>query len=180
MTSVIPEHKHPRSHCRFATCMHFHLPLFSILTKDGSKCFWVSNGINSLVSILYSHEGLDLHFPILSFSLWCTFSLSPFSILRAKYSSLDITSFSPSSILNSQHSVLFCLCYSPFSCLALILINFIVFDSQFWMHQRFLLFLFSILSINLNSHSEKLFSLSLFSILMIDHQSLASILYSHC
>ena len=176
---VFLEHTHPRSHSRFATCMHFHLPLFSILTKDNSKCFWVSNGINSLVSILYSHEGLDLHFPILSFSLWSTFALSPFSILRAKYSSLDITSFSPSSILNSQHSVLFCLCYSPFSCLALILINFIVFDSRFWMHQHFLLFLFSILSINFISHTTKLFSLFLFSILMSDHESLDAILYSH-
>ena len=42
----------------------------------------------------------------------------------------------------------------------------------------FLLFLFSILSVNFISHTAKLFSLSLFSILMSDYESLATILCS--
>ena len=104
---VILEYKHPRSHSRFATFMHFQLPLFSVLTKDSTKCFWVSNGIKSLVPILYSHEGLDFCF---SYSLILTmncFFLSPFSILKTKCSFLAIVPFYPPFILNSQQSMIF-------------------------------------------------------------------------
>ena len=176
---VILEYKHPRSHSRFATFMHFHLPLFSVLTKDNSKCFWVSNGIKSLVSILCSHAGLDLHFShSLILNLICFF-LSPFSILRIKHSFLTVVSFYPPFILCSQHNVIFCPCCSLFWCLALFLFDFIVFDSQFWLHQHLLLFLFSVPSVNIVSHAAKLFSFSLFSILMIDFESLDAILHSH-
>ena len=119
------ECKHSRSHYRFTTCMHFNLTLFCVLTQDYSMCFWVSNGIKYLMSVLYSHVGLDLHFPILSFSLWPTLSLLPFSILRTKYSSLAISSFHYPFVLNYQHSVLVCPCNYPFSWLALFLLNFI-------------------------------------------------------
>ena len=176
---VILEYKHPRSHSRFVTFMHFQLPLFSVLAKDGTKCFWVSNGIKSLVPILYSHAGLDFCF---SYSLILTmncFFLSPFSILKTKCSFLAIVPFYPPFILNSQHSMIFCLCRSLFSCLALFLLNFIALDSQFWLHQCLLLFLFSILSTNFISHTIKLFSFPLLSILKSGYEFLDAILYSH-
>ena len=105
-------------------------------------------------------------FPVLSFSLSPTFTLSLLSIRKTMHSSLVITSFSLPSILNSQHSVIFFSCYSLFSCLVVYLIILIWFDSQFSLQQHFILFLFFILITVFTSHTTTLFSTP-------------SVLYSH-
>ena len=117
-------------------------------------------------------------FPILSFSLWTAFfyRYSQFSKPSTLFLLLYYFILLSFSILSTAWFFLYTILYSHVW--NFFLLNFIALDSQFWLHQHLLLFLFSILSASFISHTAKLFSFSLFSILKSGYKFLDAILYS--
>ena len=136
-------------------------------------------GSKLLFSFSVLIQELIFTFPIILFSLQLSFTLSSFSIIRTKCYSHAIASLFLPFILNSQRSIIFSQCYSLFSCL----VAFFYFSCDLILNSHHIriffssCYLFSALTTPLML--QNYFCLSLFSIVMSEHESLDNVLYSH-
>ena len=109
---------------------------------------WLTLSLLMLFSILmFSALFLESH--LIRFSILIASASSSLSVLcsQCQFDFSCCKTIFPLSVLHSHKwSSISCYC-SLFLWLALFWLNFICFDSQFWLHQCFLHFLFSVLSI---------------------------------